>query len=269
MNEYAEAVRVLTAVAGQGRHLDDALGTGTSPLVQQICYGALRRCFFYRAVIAELTDKPLQARHLDIEVLLVTALYSIDNLNRPAHASVNHAVEATRVMGKKWASGLVNAVLRRYGRETEAVTARAAGHGEEPSLDHPQWLIDTVRNDWPDYPDIFTANNSQAPLSLRVNLSRIGRQDYLDRLAAAGIEGSAPGKLGDSAVILASAVPVSKLPGFVEGLVSVQDEAPQLAPGFLNLAPGAPRARRLRGPRRQNLPPAGVCRRHPAHRHRS
>ena len=74
-------------------------------------------------------------------------------------------------------------------------------------------------------------------MSLRVNLSRLPRADYLDRLAAAGMAAE-PIAATDGGVTLASAVDARALPGFEAGLVSVQDGAAQLAAPLLDLRPG-------------------------------
>lgn len=235
MSEYVQAVRVLTRLLTEHRHLDECLGTDSSPLVQQISYGACRYFFLYSELMDRLLDKPLPEKHTDLKLLIITGLYSIDHLHRPAHASVNQVVEAAIKLKKPWAKGMVNAVMRRYGRE-------GAGPGqpvsEQASLNHPVWLIEQLRQDWPTRPEIFRANNQQAPMTLRVNAARISRQDYMAQLAGEGIDAH-EGRLCASAVTLEASLPVHEIPGFDEGMVSIQDEAPQLAAGLLNLFSGA------------------------------
>lgn len=237
MNEYAVAATALARVLDDNRHLDDAFEPGTTPLVQQICYGSLRHYYFYCAVIESLIDKPLADKHLDVSLVILGALYSMDHLHRPAHASVNQAVEAAKALKKPWAKGLINAVLRRYGRENEKLRATINSNDREAAHNHPAWLIETIKEDWPDKPEIFTNNNTQAPMTLRVNQQVTHRDAYLEKLNQQGISAHA-GTLVSSAIVLDNAVPATALPGFSEGAVSIQDEAPQLAPFFLNLAAG-------------------------------
>ena len=235
MSEYVDAVSVLRRVLQDGRHMDDTLGSGT-PLVQQICYGTLRHYFYYDRAIDLLVEKPLPDKHLDVHLLLLTGLYSIDHLKRPVHASVNHVVGAAPLIKKPWAKGLINGVLRRYLREKETLESRILKTAEAKT-NHPSWLAELILDDWPDYSGILEANNCQAPMTLRVNTSRLTRAEYLAQLADNNIEARA-GRYADCSVILHEAKPAQALPGFKEGLVSVQDEAPQLAPSFMNLSPG-------------------------------
>ena len=85
----------------EDRHLGDCL-ENTSPIGQQICYGVTRNWFYYDCVIEALLDKPLPEKHLDLWLILMAGLYSMDHLHRPQHASVNHAVESVIKLGKPW-----------------------------------------------------------------------------------------------------------------------------------------------------------------------
>ncbi|MDA0977179.1 MAG: 16S rRNA (cytosine(967)-C(5))-methyltransferase RsmB [Proteobacteria bacterium] len=243
MNEYAQVCRLLKRVAEEGHHFDShfeddiSSSQDVTPFVQQICYGVLRHWYFLDAVTDALSKKPLPDKHLDLRILIMAGLYSIDELNRPAHASVNAAVETTRQLKKAWASGLVNAVLRRYLREKDAITQQVTNDSAEARLNHPAWLIDALARSWPDQGEILQFNNCQAPMTLRVNLLRISRDEYLDLLARQGIS-ARKGQLTDSAVSLDDPMPVAMLPGFSDGLVSIQDEAPQLAAWLLAPAAG-------------------------------
>jgi len=235
MSEYLEVSKSLSRMLEEDRHLGDSLDN-TSSIAKQICYGVTRNWFYYDRVIEALMDKPLPEKHLDLWLILMAGLYSMDHLHRPQHASVNHAVESVIKLGKPWAKGLVNAVLRRYGREADTLKQQMM-QSDEARLNHPQWLIEQINTDWPDHPEIFEHNNNQPPMTLRVNTSKITREQYIAKLASENIEARA-GAFAQSAVILCKAMPVEVLPGFREGEVSVQDEAPQLVPGLMNLEPG-------------------------------
>src|SRR5699024_8411852 len=125
-------------------------------------------------------------------------------------------------LGLHKARGLVNAVLRRCQRELPQLED---GVPDQPAIhhSHPDWLVQRLRKDWSDQTDaILRANNTPAPMHLRVNRRRNKRDDYLAELAAAGIDASAPQGLAD-AVTLAEPLPTAALPGFADGCVSVQD----------------------------------------------
>jgi 16S rRNA (cytosine967-C5)-methyltransferase len=151
---------------------------------------------------------------------------------------VSETVEAARLIGRERACGMVNAVLRRYLRERETIEAKLAAAGIAVRESHPDWLVSRLRQDWPDaWETLLAANNSPGPLALRVNLARGTRAAYLQRLQEAGLPGQAAAH-GDAGIVLDTPVQVERLPGFDEGLVSVQDLAAQLAAPLLEAAPG-------------------------------
>ena len=233
MREYLQAVKSLMMVEGKvegkRKHLNDAVGDNA--FATQIAYGVVRHYFSLSASLNQLLSKPLPGKHADLRLLLLAGLYSVQHLKRPAHASVNAAVDAAASLNKPWAKGLVNGILREFLRNPPSIT------GIEAELDHPAWLIEEIQSAWPNRPEIFANNNLHAPLTLRVNLGKISRDNYLDRLKSEGIDAWA-GRLADTAVTLAEPLPAWDIPGFAEGLASVQDEAPQLAAGLLDVKPG-------------------------------
>ena len=235
MREYCDAVRLLTAVVRDRRHLDDAARGQGSAFAAEIAYGVVRHYFSLGEWLGQLMAKPLAEKHLDIRLLLLAGLHSIARLRRPPHASVNAAVAAAAALGKPWAKALVNGVLRNALRQG-GEGGQPAAQSLEAQLDHPRWLIDALRAAWPGQ-DVLAANNTRAPMTLRVNLARSSREAMMQTLAEAGLASRA-GRLSPAALLLAEPQPVERLPGFAEGLLSVQDEAAQLAAGFLDLRPG-------------------------------
>ncbi|MDZ7749077.1 MAG: transcription antitermination factor NusB [Halofilum sp. (in: g-proteobacteria)] len=111
-----------------GRALDDALAAqrgrvaeAERPLLQELAYGTVRHWLRLEPVVRARLRKPPKARDGDLHALLVAAVYELDALSTPAHAVVDAAVEATAALGKGWARGLVNAVLRGLLRERDAL----------------------------------------------------------------------------------------------------------------------------------------------------
>jgi 16S rRNA (cytosine967-C5)-methyltransferase len=204
------------------------------PVFQQMCFGLLRHYCSLEMILSRLLAKPLANKHTDLKILLLLGLYQIDYMKTPAHACVNEAVSATRLLGKHWASGLVNGVLREYIRQKDSIAEELA---ENPvfQFDHPHWLIRRIQQAWPDRAEsILSTNNQQAPMNLRVNLMRISRQNYLKELQSHNIP-ARPCQFSAFGLTLDTARDVSLLPGFDEGWVSVQDEASQLAVAMLAL----------------------------------
>jgi 16S rRNA (cytosine967-C5)-methyltransferase len=241
----SRAASLLAQVINDGKSLSDVLPAAlkdiTSPseraLVQELVYGTLRWYYRLRALLDHLLRRPFRQRDGDLYCLLLLGLYQLSRMGVPSHVAVNETVQATRELKKEWASGLVNAVLRGYQRETARLDS-VEDLSREARYAHPEWLIDVLQTDWPaDWRQILDAGNQRPPLSLRVNRRQIGRDDYLLMLQHAGIKARAMNHAAHG-IIVESPVPVEVLPGFTEGRVSVQDGAAQLATSMLDLAAG-------------------------------
>lgn len=206
-------------------------------LLQEYCYGLCRWHGTLDCWAGLLMDKPLRKKDVDVHCLILLGLYQLFFMRTPAHAAINETVAAAATLGKPWAKALVNGVLREAQRN-EAQLRAASDADYACKYAHPQWLLDQLKRDWPrHYRDILDANNQRAPMTLRVNLRRSSREDCLAQLQAAGINAN-PGLLAPTALVLQQPVDVALLPGFAEGLVSVQDEASQLLPLLLPLQIG-------------------------------
>jgi len=173
----------------------------------------------------------------EIRALLIVSAHQIEYSRNVPQATAHAAVDATRILHQGRASGLVNAVLRKFvaeratllGQVDRKVSGRTA---------HPQWLVKLLEEAWPQaYESILTANNEHPPLVLRVDLTRKNRDEYLRELAAAEIAAN-PVDWAPAAVRLDRPVAVAQLPGFSEGIVSVQDAGAQLAARLLDVQPG-------------------------------
>ena len=240
----AAAARIVTAVARRGRSLDDALGPACKSLPEadrglaaELAYGGLRLFPRLDRWVDLLLARPLPGRDVEVHDLIAIGLYQLEQTRVPDHAAVAATVEAVRELGRAQHAGLVNACLRRWLRERDALKARVARIPEVAHA-HPHWWLETLARDWPkDWESIIRANNAQAPMWLRVNRLKNTRDEWLERLVEAGGSATAWPPAPD-ALCLASAMSVEALPGFSRGEVSVQDGAAQLAAGLLAPGPG-------------------------------
>jgi len=240
----AAAARVVAAVARRGRSLDEALGTGFSGLadvdrglVALLSYGTLRAYPRLDRWVDLLLSRPLPPRDAEVHDLLAVGLYQLEDTRVPDHAAVAATVEAVRRLGRAQYAGLVNACLRRWLREREALKARVA-RVPEVVHEHPRWWLEALAADWPkDWESIVAAANRQAPMWVRVNRLRMSRDEWLGRLVAAG-GAATTWDAAPEALCLAAPMDVDALPGFSSGEVSVQDAAAQLAAGLLEPGPG-------------------------------
>jgi 16S rRNA (cytosine967-C5)-methyltransferase len=202
-------------------------------LVQELSYGVLRHLGALDALLALLLAKPLHDERL--RHLLRVALYQLEHTRAAPHAVVDHAVAACIALRAAPAKGLVNAVLRNFLRRRAELQA-AAHCGDTGRYSYPQWWVDKIRAQYPlEHDTLLEAGNRHAPLTLRVNIRRVTRDAYLAQLAQAGIAATA---LETHAVVLDKPMPVDKLPGFAQGLVSVQDASAQRAALLLDVQDG-------------------------------
>ena len=198
--------------------------------LQAWSFGFCRWAHELAALVDQLLDKPLKAKDLDVYLLMQLGVFQLRHTPVVAHAAVDETVKVVKRLKKPWAKGLVNAVLRNYQRRTEALQE---GLPLSSMHSHPEWLLETLQKDWPDqWEAICTANNQQAPLCLRVNKRSGDTKQYRQRLLDEGMPATTV-EQAPEALLLDKPVPVSKLPGFDRGDVSVQDAAAQLASAWL------------------------------------
>ncbi|MCB1776083.1 MAG: 16S rRNA (cytosine(967)-C(5))-methyltransferase RsmB [Candidatus Competibacteraceae bacterium] len=244
MNVRALAARALGQVLGEGRSLATALPPvsaraeqGDRGLLHELCHGVCRWHPQLQTLLQRLLARPLAPREHAIRALLLVGLYQLWHLRIPDHAAVAETVNAARQMGKPWAVGLTNAVLRAALRRRQELTA-ALDQDPEASVAHPRWLLQRLQQDWPDdWPAILAANNARPPFTLRINMRHFDRDACQSQLAMLGYA-TEPSAYAATALTLNAAAEPTALPGFAEGWISVQDAAAQLAAPLLDVQPG-------------------------------
>jgi 16S rRNA (cytosine967-C5)-methyltransferase len=234
MKNAAASARSLSAhavarVLREGVTLDaalkDALVAADPKLfasVRSLSYGAVRGYFRHEAILTMLLSQPVRSLDFLVRALLSVALYELEDERTPQYAVVDAAVQTAKATDAVRASGLINAVLRRYLRERNTIDVEIA---RKPASRHaaPIWLADRFRADWPvRWTQLLAASDSHAPMWLRVNSRQTTTAAYLEELAAAGIGARAEERV-PYAIVLNEPCDVTDLPGFTEGKVSVQD----------------------------------------------
>jgi 16S rRNA (cytosine967-C5)-methyltransferase len=219
-------------------HLAKFSDYADSALLQQLCYGCCRYYFELHALLAQLLETPLRNKDQDLHCLLMLGIYQLRYMRTPAHAAVNETVAAAVALQKSWARGLINAVLRNYLKRLDELDTFLLQQDIATRTAHPEWLANALAQDWPAQSEqLLRSNNQHPPMTLRVNLGKISRDNYLALLEESDLP-ARPGTLSDSAVYLEAPCQVAALPGFNQGLVSVQDEASQLVVVELVLGAG-------------------------------
>lgn len=154
---------------------------------------------------------------------------------RATHAVVHQAVEAASLLGRVRAKGLINAILRAFLRNSSPLLAEVRGR-DPGRWRHPQWWIDRLRASHPaTWATILDLSNTHPPMCLRVNARRSSPEAYLASLDKAGMRARC---LGGQAVLLDKPCRIDALPGFSEGVVSVQDAGAQHAAALLDVKHG-------------------------------
>jgi 16S rRNA (cytosine967-C5)-methyltransferase len=203
-------------------------------LARHLAYGVLRWLNALEWLAAELLSKPLKKRERAVQRLILLGLQQLWHDQTASHAAINETAECARLLGKPWAVGLINAVLRRFQREQAQLLDKLAQTRQQYA--HPEWMLKEIQESWPGHwQAIVEANNQQAPLWLRINRQRADEAILKADLQTEGFVLSEHPYAPD-AIAISPAAAVTRIPGFDTGWLSVQDPAAQLARDLL--APG-------------------------------
>jgi len=232
----AQAAQLLVQVLN-GKSLDAVLQNRNETaqergLLRTLCYGSVRWFWRLQSALEQLSSQRPQELDEEVRALALIGLFQLLHTDIAPHAAVAETVEAARKLKLNRATGFLNAILRRCQREAQDITAKI----DQPLATrtaHPRWLVEQLQRDWPQQVEaILDANNQHPPFWLRLNTQRITRDAYAARLKEQGVESTTSVHAPD-ALLLAHAMDVQSLPGFDEGLVSVQDAAAQMAAHLL------------------------------------
>jgi 16S rRNA (cytosine967-C5)-methyltransferase len=235
----ADAARVVASIAFEGRSTDDVFrpfeDSPQRAAVRAISLGSVRWFLRLSPAVDTLLSHPDGVAN-EVRSLLVVSAHQIEYSRNAPQAIAHAAVDATRILSQGRASGLVNAVLRRFVAERATLLSQIDRKLAARTA-HPQWLVKALGQAWPELAEsILAANNEHPPMVLRVDLSRATVSDYIQKLAEADIAATAV-DWSPAAVRIDRPVAVSALPGFREGIVSVQDAGAQLAAKLLDARP--------------------------------
>ncbi len=200
--------------------------------LQDLSYGTLRYYGQLLAILDMLLHKPLPDER--VRFLLLVAMYQLQYGKSAQHAVVDHAVRAAQALSPR-VSGLVNAILRNFLRN-QATLLEQSRQSAEGQYSYPQWWIDELNAQYGERSAaILEAGNQRPPMTLRVNQRRNTTADYLVQLAQQDLSARA---CEPDALQLDKPVSVDRLPGFLAGLVSVQDAGAQYAARLLDVHDG-------------------------------
>jgi len=206
-------------------------------LFQELVYGVTRWLVRLEAMLELLLERSIKEKDVDVKLILIVGIYQLLYTRIPDHAAVSTSVDLVKKVGKQWAKGLVNGVLRRVLREREEIELKV-DKKLCTETSHPDWLCQRIQTDWADKAKlVLVANNQRAPMSLRVNALQTSRDEYCVLLDENDIKYTLP-DWSKVAIVLEQAIETAVLPGYDEGMVSVQDLAAQYATQLLDVQPG-------------------------------
>ena len=228
-------------VVSHGQSAEAALGVPhggdrARAAVRAITLGTIRWYLRLAPAVELLLARPgsLASR---VRALLVAGAHQIEYSRNAPELTVHAAVDAARLLEAPRSSGLVNAVLRRFVAERATLLARV-DESLATRTAHPGWLVERLCAAWPEAAEaLLAADNLHPPMTLRVDLTRTTPSGYVSRLNTASIDAHEKQWI-NSAVTLTRPIAISELPGFSDGVVSVQDAGAQLAAVLLGARSG-------------------------------
>ena len=241
-NSRAAAALAIEKVIYQGRQLNRTLdpvlqswSAQDRRFITEIVNGVVRWFWLLEAFARGVMLKPLRKRDQDIYCLLLAGLYQLEFMRVPNYAGVSESVNAASALGKSWAGGLVNAILKKHSQSRQKLQLDRLD--ESSRFAHPAWMIDRIRKEWPQHWEkILRANNERPQMALRVNLNRVSASKMLQFLEEHHIRAQMDSNSGG--IRLLQRVSVRNLPGFDQGWVSVQGISSQRVAPLLDIQPG-------------------------------
>lgn len=198
-----------------------------SPVQRELLYGTLRHYLSLNQIINQQLKKPLKTKDLDLQHLLLVGAYQLIYTGVADYAAINECVSACNALGKAWAKGLVNGVLRTVQRQHQALALNSS-NADTALADHPAWMVSKLIEQYDSAAtSLFLANNQRGPMTLRINTNAVHSSVYKNHLTDANIgfdEGPWP-----ETVVLHAPQAAAELPGWEQGHCAVQDLAAQYA----------------------------------------
>ncbi|HHY34532.1 MAG TPA: 16S rRNA (cytosine(967)-C(5))-methyltransferase RsmB [Firmicutes bacterium] len=217
-----------------------ALPPDDRALCEELVMGTWRWRNVLDSVIASWSRYPVERLETRVREALRLGVYEILFTRMPAPAAVSITVDAVGKASRQKA--LVNAVLRRV--------AEHSGHIEMPPIEdlesyietrfsHPRWIVRRFIDTFGERGALALASFDQRvpPVTLRTNVLKTTRDSLVDLLRKAGVQ-ARPGRYLDMAVEVSRAGPVTDLPGYHDGLFSIQDEGAMAVSLVVDPQPG-------------------------------
>ena len=214
-------------------------------LVTELVYGCMRRSRTLDALIDQLATKSAQQQPPNLRLILHLGLYQLRYLDHiPASAAVDTTVKLTKANNLAGLSGFVNGLLRQYLRLRE--TADPLRLPADPverlgvQYSYPNWIVQVWLDAFgrEETEQLCNWLNQSPYIDLRVNVRLAAIEQVEAAMQTAGVAVERVPHLPQALRLTASRGSVQQLPGYAEGLWSVQDASAQLVGYLLDPQPG-------------------------------
>ena len=230
------------------------LKSNYTPQEKYYIHSVIRQFFKLNFYLKNLCSSPPPKK---ITCLLLLGLFRLIDNPQETEKIINNQVSLAKGVGPKGFSGLVNACLRKFTKNQKKLEIKARGDIEARFL-HPKWMIEKIKAQYPDsWREQLYLNNQEPSLSLRVNCQKISKEAYSKKLRLENIKHTTPAS-PPFAIVIQQSIAIKRLPGFAQGLFSVQGLASQQVPFLLNLQEKMTVFGCLCCPWRQNDRPTGT-----------
>ncbi|WBF65452.1 MAG: 16S rRNA (cytosine(967)-C(5))-methyltransferase RsmB [Candidatus Kinetoplastibacterium crithidii] len=223
----------------------DNLDYHIRPSVQSLTFHALRNLgwadFVGKHLVKTYPNRLFRSLFLlSLTLLKFSSLYNRNlDLQVPIYRDFTIVNESVRVANSipflRPYKGLLNASLRSFLRNVLEISILAK-KSSQAIWNYQEWWIEKIKNNYPSrWEEILSCADTQAPLTLRVNMKNRHRDNVLSLFNDNGFEAKA---FGSSGIVLGKSYSIKELPGFQEGMWSVQDPGAQLAASLLCVRDG-------------------------------
>ena len=241
-NMRAIAAKVITEVIKNKVSLNETIHQKISYIsdvnekvfIYQLCCGTVRWFFRLNFIAKNLLNKPIKASDTDVYSLILLGLYQLIHLRVEKFAAITETVLAARELNKVWAVNLINDTLRSFLKTKDELIANSDWN-KEARFSHPNWLLNMLQHAWPvHYQKMVFNNNENPPLMIRINRNKIIRDEYSNKLTFNGIEHNLF-KDNDIGIKISKPIDPKKLPGYIDGVFSVQDFSEQIVTDAIDI----------------------------------
>ncbi len=219
---------------------ENNLDTRDKSFVSNLFYGSIERKLTLDYNLSLYLEKPIKKLKPEVLVLLRMGTYQLLFMEKvPSSAAVNETVKISKKCGASYASGMINAILRKVSEKGLILPAEADEGYMSIKYSCPQWLINKWMKEYgkEDTENILKSALGKNDVYIRTNTAKIDSDSLIEFLKEEGVD-ALKSVVADALKIDFGGNDVEKLSAFKMGYFHVQDLACQLAVKALDIKKG-------------------------------